>query len=367
MMVSLVKMCEQGGVLPRWPAGGGYTGSMLGASADIVLTESYLKWIQNFDVETVYQSMRKAALGIEVRREGYNPRGGMADCLKYRYCPDDLMDKSVSKTLEYCYADDAISKLANALGHKEDVKLFADHSQFYRNIWNPETQYFHPKITTGEFVKKFDPLKLTYLDFDHEYTNAYVEGSALQWRYALFFDPAGLISLFKSREYFVNELNDFFELSDPKRGTFSPGSYYWHGNEPDLHSAYLFNTAGRPDLTQKWVRWILENKYGAGYEGIDGDDDAGTLSSWYVWSSMGIYPVAGSDRYQIGSPLFQKSSIKIGNKILTIIANNYGPENKYVKTVWLNDVLLDRYWLSHSEIAKGGTLRFEMTKLPVHQ
>ena len=367
MMVSLVKMCEQGGVLPRWPAGGGYTGSMLGASADIVLTESYLKGIQNFDVETVYQSMRKAALGIEVRREGYNPREGMADCLKYKYCPDDLMDKSVSKTLEYCYADDAISKLANALGHKEDVKLFADHSQFYRNIWNPETQYFHPKITTGEFVKKFDPLKLTYLDFDHEYTNAYVEGSALQWRYALFFDPAGLISLFKSREYFVNELNDFFELSDPKRGTFSPGSYYWHGNEPDLHSAYLFNTAGRPDLTQKWVRWILENKYGAGYEGIDGDDDAGTLSSWYVWSSMGIYPVAGSDRYQIGAPLFQKSSIKIGNKILTIIANNYGPENKYVKTVWLNEVLLDRYWLSHSEIAKGGTLRFEMTKLPVHQ
>ena len=367
MMVSLVKMCEQGGVLPRWPAGGGYTGSMLGASADIVLTESYLKGIQNFDVETVYQSMRKAALGIEVRREGYNPREGMADCLKYKYCPDDLMDKSVSKTLEYCYADDAISKLANALGHKEDVKLFADHSQFYRNIWNPETQYFHPKITTGEFVKKFDPLKLTYLDFDHEYTNAYVEGSALQWRYALFFDPAGLISLFKSREYFVNELNDFFELSDPKRGTFSPGSYYWHGNEPDLHSAYLFNIAGRPDLTQKWVRWILENKYGTGYEGIDGDDDAGTLSSWYVWSSMGIYPVAGSDRYQIGAPLFQKSSIKIGNKILTIIANNYGPENKYVKTVWLNEVLLDRYWLSHSEIAKGGTLRFEMTKLPVHQ
>ena len=367
MMVSLVKMAEQGGVLPRWPSGGGYTGSMLGASADIVLTESYLKGITNFDAEKAYQAMRRAALGIEPKRDGYNPREGMTECLKYHYCPDDLMGESVSKTLEYAYADDAVSKLANALGHKDDVKLFADHSQFYRNIWNPETQYFHPKTTAGVFVKKFDPLKLTYLDFDKEYTNGYVEGSALQWRYALFFDPEGLISLFKSKEYFVNELNDFFELSDPKRGTFSPGSYYWHGNEPDLHSAYLFNPAGRPDLTQKWVRWILENKYGAGYEGIDGDDDAGTLSSWYVWSSMGIYPVAGSDTYQIGAPLFQKSSIKIGNKILTIIANNFGPENKYVKTVWLNDVLLDRYWLAHSEIAKGGTLRFEMTNLPVHQ
>ncbi len=367
IMVSLVKMCEQGGALPRWPAGYGYTGSMLGASADIVITESYLKGIQNFDVETAFQAMRKAALGIEVRREGFNPRGGMADCLKYHYCPDDLMDKSVSKTLEYCYADDAISKLAKALGHDEDAKLFADHSKFYKNIWNPETQYFHPRNTTGEFVKKFKPLKLTYLDFDHEYTNGYVEGSALQWRWALFFDPEGLVSLFKSREYFISELNDFFDLSDPKRGTFSPGSYYWHGNEPDLHSAYLFNSAGRPDLTQKWVRWILDNKYGAGYEGIDGDDDAGTLSSWYVWSSLGIYPIAGSDRYQIGAPLFKKATIKIGDKILNIVADNYAPENKYVRTVWLNDVLLDRYWIKHSEIAKGGTLRFEMTSIPVHQ
>ena len=367
MMVSLVKMCEQGGVLPRWPSGYGYTGSMLGASADIVLTESYLKGIKDFDVETVYQAMRKAALGIEPKREGYNPRGGMDDCLKYHYCPDDLMDKSVSKTLEYAYADDAVSKLAKELGHQEDAKLFADHSQYYRNIWNPETQYFHPRTTSGEFLKNFKPLKLTYLDFNHKYTNGYVEGSALQWRWALFFDPDGLISLFKSKDYFVSELNDFFALSDPKRGTWSPGSYYWHGNEPDLHAAYLFNSAGRPDLTQKWVRWILDNKYGAGYEGIDGDDDAGTLSSWYVWSSLGLYPVAGSDRYQIGAPLFKKATIKIGDKILTIVADNYSPENKYVRTVWLNEVLLNRYWIHHSEIASGGTLRFEMTNLPVHQ
>ncbi len=367
MMVSLVKMCEQGGVLPRWPSGYGYTGSMLGASADIVLTESYLKGIRDFDVETVYQAMRRAALGIEPKREGYNPRGGMSECLKYRYCPDDLMDKSVSKTLEYSYADDAISKLAGALGYADDAKLFADHSKYYRNVWNPETQYFHPRTTSGEFVKNFKPLKLTYLDFNHKYTNGYVEGSALQWRWAVFFDPDGLVSLFKSKDYFVSELNDFFALSDPKRGTLTPGSYYWHGNEPDLHAAYLFNSAGRPDLTQKWVRWILENKYGAGYEGIDGDDDAGTLSSWYVFSSLGFYPVAGSDIYQIGTPLFKKASIKVGDKVLNIVADNFGPENKYVRMVWLNEVLLDRYWIKHSDLVQGGTLRFEMTNLPVHQ
>lgn len=364
MMVSLVKMCEQGGVLPRWPSGYGYTGSMLGASADIVLTETYLKGIQNFDVQTAYQAMRKAALAIHVRRDGFNPREGMADCLKYHYCPEDLMDQSVSKTLEYAYADDAVSKLADALGYKEDATLFREHSQFYKNVWNPETQYFHPRSASGAFVKKFKPLKLTYLDFDREYTNGYVEGSALQWRWALFFDPEGLISLFKSREYFVNELNNFFERSDPKRGTWSPGSYYWHGNEPDIHAAYLFNSAGRPDLTQKWVRWILDHKYGDRYDGIDGDDDAGTLSSWYVFSSLGFYPVAGSDLYQIGTPLFKKASVKIGDQILNIVAENYSPRNKYVRRVWLNDLLLDRYWFKHAEIASGGTLRFEMSDQP---
>ncbi|MDP2337000.1 MAG: GH92 family glycosyl hydrolase [Bacteroidota bacterium] len=364
MMVSLVKMCGQGGVLPRWPSGYGYTGSMLGASSDIVISESFQKGIRNFDVETAYQAMRKAALGIDIPKEGFKPREGMTDCLKYQYCPADLMDEAVSKTLEYAYADDAISKLAKALGEEEDVLLFAEHSRFYRNIWNTETQYFQPRNSSGKFEEKFKPLKLTYFDFKGEYTKAYVEGSALQWRWPLFFDSEGLISLFKSKEYFVKELNDFFALSDSTRGTWSPGSYYWHGNEPDLHAAYLFNAAGRPDLTQKWVRWILDNKYGAGYDGIDGDDDAGTLSSWYVFSALGFYPVAGSDIYQIGAPLFKKAEMKIGDKLLTIVADNYAPENKYVRKVWLNGILLDRYWFKHSEIAQGGELCFEMSGKP---
>lgn len=288
-------------------------------------------------------------------------------CLKYRYCPADQMDRSVSKTLEYAYADDAVSKLAAALGYNDDARLFAEHSKFYRNIWNAETQYFQGRFSNGEFDKNFDPLKLTYLDFSEKYTKAYVEGSALQWRWALFFDPEGLISLFKSKEYFVKELNDFFLKSDSTRGTWSPGSYYWHGNEPDIHSAYLFNSAGRPDLTQKWVRWILDNKYGAGYDGVDGDDDAGTLSAWYVFSALGFYPVAGTDIYQIGTPLFSKAEIKLGEKVLTIVADKYAPQNKYISKIWLNDVPLNRFWFRHSEIAQGGTLRFEMSDQPSFQ
>ena len=365
MMVSLIKMCEQGGVLPRWPSGCGYTGSMLGASADIVIAESYLKGIRDFDVETAYQAMRKAALAIDIPKEGFKPRENMTECLTYKYCPADLMDKAVSKTLEYAYADDAISKLAKALGHEEDAAMFATHSEYFRNVWNPATQYFQPRNSSGEFVKKFKPLLLVYLDPDNEYTDDYVEGSALQWRWAMFFNGEGLISLFKDRQYFVDELNDFFSHSDSTVGSWYPGPYYWHGNEPDIHAAYLFNYAGRPDLTQKWVRWILDNKYKANYDGIDGDDDAGTLSAWYIFSSLGFYPVAGSDIYQIGAPLFRKAEIKAGDNVLTIVAENYAPGNKYVRKVWLNDIPLDRFWFKHSEITDGGILRFEMSDTPI--
>jgi putative alpha-1,2-mannosidase len=163
----------------------------------------------------------------------------------------------------------------------------------------------------------------------------------------------------------VNELNDFFALSRPARGYWNPGPYYWHGNEPDLHAAYLFNRAGRPDLTQKWVRCILDNKYDTTYDGLDGDDDAGTLSAWYVFSALGIYPVAGSDMYEFGAPLFEKAEMKIGDKLLIIQTDNYSPENIYVRKVWLNGVLLDRFRFRHSEISQGGTLRFEMSKYPI--
>jgi predicted alpha-1,2-mannosidase len=365
MMVSLVEMSKHGGgKLPRWPSGAGYTGSMLGASADIVISEAYQKGITDFDVETAYQAMRNVALDIELPESKFNARTGITEYLKYKYCAAELMDEAVSKTLEYAYADDAISKLATALGKTEDAKLFKEHSLYYKNVWNPETQYFQARNSDGNFVEKFDPLKLTYLDFSREYTDDYVEGSALQWRWALFFDPEGLISLFKSSEYFVSELNDFFAQSNPTLGRWTPGSYYWHGNEPDIHASYLFNSAGRPDLTQKWVRWIMDNKYSADYFGIEGDDDAGTLSSWYVFSAMGFYPVAGSDVYQLGAPLFKSAVINMGENKLKVIANNYSPGNIYVNKVWLNGDLLDRTWFKHSEIANGGELRFEMSNKP---
>jgi predicted alpha-1,2-mannosidase len=362
MVVSLVEMARQGGYLPRWPSGNGYTNSMFGTPADMVVAETYAKGIRDFDAETAYQAMRKTALGPTTNSR-FSGRAGIEDYVKYGYCPSDRMKQSVARTLEFCYADDAVARLAKALGHQDDAAIFEKHARSYRKIWNPETQYFHPRDSRGKFDAEFRPLLLTYLDAGGKYTSAYVEGNALQWRWAVPHDPKGLISLFKSKETFVKELDQFFAQSSPTVGT-PPNPYYWHGNQPDIYAAYLFNAADRPDLTQKWVRWILDVKYGDGENGLDGNDDGGTLSAWYVLSSLGIFPTAGSDRYELASPLWKRAEIKLGDRRLVVIAENFAPENLYVQKVWLNDKLLDGRQLKHADIVGGGTLRFEMGPKP---
>ena len=363
MVQSLLKMAEQGGYLPRWPSGGGYTNSMFGTPADIVIAESYLKGIRGFDIEAAYDFMRKTALAPVPAGSPFSGRSGVEHYLNHDYCPADLMKKSVASTIEYCYADHAIAGLAEALGRRDDAILFGKHARFYQNLFNPETQFFHPRDSHGKFAEAFEPEMLTYLDFTGKFTHAYVEGSAWQWRWGVPSDADHLVPLFKSREYFIEQLEQFFARSPSAVGA-NPNAYYWHGNQPDLYAVYLFNHAGRPDLTQKWVRWILETKYGDRENGLDGNDDGGTLSAWYVLSSLGLFPTAGTDRYEIGSPIWDRAEIMIQDKRLTIVAENNAPKSPFVQTVWLNDVLLDRTWIRHHEIAGGGTLKFEMGEAP---
>ncbi|MCC6491360.1 MAG: GH92 family glycosyl hydrolase [Candidatus Hydrogenedentes bacterium] len=364
MMVSLVEMAKAGGCLPRWPSGCGYTNCMLGTPADIAVSEAYLKGIRDFDIETAYQAMRQTGLTGKPEGTRFAGREGLDSYLKYGYCTSDSMDESVASTLEFACEDNAIALLAEALGHPEDAAIFAQHAKNYRNVWNAERQFFDSRDSSGNFQQEFNPLKLTYLDSGKRYTRGYVEGSAWQWRWFVPHDPKGLVSLFKSREYFVDELSTFFENSNEDVGEWNPGPYYWHGNEPDIHAVYLFNAAGRPDLTQRWVRHLLNTKYSDDYVGLDGNDDGGTLSAWYVFSALGFYPVAGTTKYEIGSPLFTRATVDMGDATLTVLAPNNSPENVYVQQAFLNGQPLQRTWFTHDEIQNGGELRFEMGATP---
>jgi len=360
---SLILMARIEGRLPLWPSGGGEAYCMFGTPADMIITESYLKGITDFNVEEAYASMKNTALQT-IATGGCD--AGIQDLNQYGYVPADMQDNSVSKTLELAWADGSIALLAKALGKTDDAALFTAKSMAYKNIWNPDTKYFQGRNADGSWVEPLLPNITTFYDIlPKKFAAAYCEGDARQWRWTVPQDTAGMLALFGSKDYFVSELNAFMADASKTRAAIDPGPGYWIGNEQDLHTPYLFDDAGRPDLTQKWARWTLAQRFSTDVNGLDGNDDCGALSAWYVLSAIGIYPVAGTDRYWIGSPNVDKAEVNLGNgKTLTVIAENQSADNIYVQSVTLNGVKLTSSSIVHSQIADGGTMTFVMGPSP---
>lgn len=362
---SLVEMAKTGGALPRWPMGAGYTSSMLGDPANIVITESYLKGFTDFDVETAYEYMKLSSNKKETKAgrdyiDLYN---------EYGYVPDDLApaDESVVRTIEYSWEDAAIARLAEALGYTEDAEIYGEKAMYYKNTFNTETKYFQARNSDGEFVWNFSPYITSFYDavMIEKFADCYCEGSARQWRWNALQDIDGMIELFGGEEYFVSELEDFMEDASLNRAAIDPGHGFWIGNQHDIHTPYLFSNAGRSDLTQKWVRWTLSNRFSTDVNGLDGNDDGGTLSSWYVFSAMGFYPLAGTDKYWIGSPNIDSATISLGNgNTLDIEVFNQSEENVYVYSVTLNGEELEGEYITHEQLMGGGTLKFYMSYTP---
>ncbi len=368
MLVTLVTMLKEGGNLPRWPLAATETSSMVGSPADIVLTESYLKGIRGFDVNAAYEGMKQQANAPPPPGAKGSGRDDISECIKYMYCPADKVGGSVSKTQEYAYADFAIAKLAKALGKQKDYEEFMQRSKWYKNLWDAQTQFFRGKTSGGKWADegKFapaDPLQPNY-----------VEGNAWQYLFFAPHDVPGLISLFGSKDAFLKKLDEFFESSvkfpakimkSGKTNIAMPDFYYWHGNEPDMHASYMYALAGMPAQGAKWIRWVMDTKYTDGPDGVPGNDDGGTMSAWYVFSAMGIYPLAGTDIYLIGSPVFEKSTVHLkSGKNFIITASGASAENMFVQSATLNGKLLNVPWFKHSDISGGGTLALKMGASP---
>ena len=347
--LSLLRMAEATGAFPRWPGGGGEGGSMFGNPAHMVMAESYLKgFLTREEAEAALRFIKQAAREDGYARLGYvssNTRG------------------SVSRTLEYAWADAAAALLARALGHEEDAARFFGLSQSFRRLWDPRVNYFRARGASGAW-QKFCPRLNSYFEggLARRFSPGFIEGSARQYRWHAVQDPQGLIALLGGKEAFVKELEQFMRDASRRRAAMHPGSGYWLGNEHNLHAAYLFNDAGRPDLTQKWVRWTLAQRFADGPGGLDGNDDLGALSAWYVFSALGFYPAAGTDRYWLGAPLVDEAALRLGeNKTLHIIARSQNAENIYVKQITRGGEACTGTALRHGDIKDGGTLEFVMT------
>jgi predicted alpha-1,2-mannosidase len=279
------------------------------------------------------------------------------------YVPVDQNGVGASSTLEYAYDDWCIAQLAKKLNRMDVYREFIGRSGNYRNLFDTASGFMRGRLSNGRFQQPFDPLSTSGQGF--------IEGNS--WNYSFFVphDPQALIRLYGGNQRFAAHLDSLFsmhlpdaffaETEDITRDGIIGG--YVHGNEPAHHVAYLYNFAGMPWKTQERVRMILPMQYKTGPDGLGGNDDAGQMSAWYVFSALGFYPVApGSDTYAIGSPAVQSAVLQLENgKTFTIEAKNQGDRNVYVEKVTLNGREITDYTLHHRDIMQGGRLVFNMS------
>ncbi|UQA57659.1 GH92 family glycosyl hydrolase [Polyangium aurulentum] len=359
---SLHAMAEIGGFFPKWPIATGEAGTMLGASADIVMADTYIKGVTDFDAEGAYAILRAAAADTAEPPGGRGGREYAVTYMQHGYVPADI-GRSASHTLEYAHDDLALANFAGALGLADDEAMFRERAISHRELFDPAVGFIRERNADGTFPPGFDPYTLT----DH-----YAEANAWHSLWAQH-DIPGVAELLGGQDAFVEKLGEFFDNAiadlaerpiEDKFASSTPRYDYWHGNETSIHAAYGFAQVGRPDLTQKYARWVMEAHYVDAPHGLAGNDDGGTLSSWYVFAAAGFYPIPGTDRYVIGAPLFPRMEIRVKGGTLVIEAPEASAENLYVQSVTWNEAPLDKPELRHGDIAQGGTLRFEMGPSP---
>jgi predicted alpha-1,2-mannosidase len=358
---SLVAFGAGLGAFPRWPIAIGESGTMLGASAEIVIGGAVVKGIVDAS-EVDYPRMRAAAMDPVAPAGGRGGRSGVEPYIEYGYVPSP-QSSSVSRTTEFSHNDFALAAIARALGETTDADALMMRRLGWRMLFDPSVGFLRGRAIDGSFPSgTFDPTDMT---------DEYAEANAWHslWM-AGAHDPDGLAMLFGGREGAVTKLVELFTLSkadwedsDPSAANF-PRPYYWHGNEPDLNAPFLFAQLGRPDLAQEWVRWVMTTHYAATPEGVAGNDDGGTLGSWYVFAALGLYPIPGSDRYVVVAPLFPRARVIVDGRELIIDAPGADATHLYVAGVTLDGAPIAAPELTHAQLTTAHELRFELTDQP---
>jgi predicted alpha-1,2-mannosidase len=361
---------------------------MVGDHLVPVIVDAYLKGFRDYDVSLLYQAMRDKALGYPPKphtpSEG---RAGLKYYLELGYTPADRIEESVANTLELAYDDWCIAQLAKALGKKDDYHLFIKQAENYKNLFEPISQFMRPRTADGSWLPDcreepqiakygehyyydcFDPLWVGIRPNRH-----YAESNAWQYLWFVPHDIPGLIKLFGGRKKFVSKLDTCLTMSPEVTGPNYVGvvgtiGQYVHGNQPSHHVMYLYNYAGQPWKTQKYVRKVMNELYRTGPGGLCGNEDMGSLSSWYVFNALGFYPVCpGENRYMIGSPIFEKTTLFLKppykKTTFEVIANQVSDKNIYIQSAKLNGELYNNPWIEHQDIVNGGLLELEMGPEP---
>lgn len=356
---SMLAIYEQQGRLPVWHLYGSDTNEMIGIQSVPVIADAILKDVKGFNYERAYQAM-KASMMSDYK--------GLSYVTDLEYIPADKENESVAKGLEYAIADWGVAQVARKLGKTEDYEYFSKRALAYQNYWDKDTHFFRGKNRDGSWVTPFNPVHSTHRN------DAYCEGNGWQYTWLVPHDVEGLISLFGSKEAFASKLDSLFLVNEDLGDAASPDisgliGQYAHGNEPGHHTVYLYSFVGQQWKTAEKVDYILSHMYSDLPDGLQGNEDCGQMSSWYVFSALGFYPVNPSDgMYVFGRPIFDKVVLKLPeNKVFEIRANNNSAENKYIQSIELNGQPYNKLYISHADIMAGGTLVFIMGNRPNEQ
>ena len=345
-------------MLPNWSHYANENWCMIGYHSASVISDAIVKDINGFDKEYALGAM------VQTAKTGYYD--GLEYYMKKGYVPEDKNGSSVSKTLEYAYDDWAIAQAAKKIGNEVIYEEFIQRSQNFKNVYDTSSGFMRPRLDNGSFKKEFDPLDT--------HGQGFIEGNA--WNYSLYVphQPAEMIALMGGEARFTSRLDSLFTMELPDKYFENTEDIsregiignYVHGNEPSHHVPYLYNWTNSPWKSQDKIRMILKDQYQTGPDGLGGNDDFGQMSAWYIFSSLGFYPVApGSPNYALGSPAVKRAVIDLGNgKKFQIIAENQSLENVFVTKVELNGKKLTEPFINHHDIMAGGELKFYMSKEP---
>ena len=345
-------------ILPIWSHFGNENWCMIGYHAVPVIADALVNGLQGVDKEKALEACIASA--------NYEKYDGIGDYLKYAYVPHETSKVGASITLEYSYDDWTIAQLAKSMGKSDLEKEYLKRSENWRNLFDDKTGYVRAKYKNGEWVSPFDPLDT--------HAAGFIEGNS--WNYSLYVpqNVSGLVSNMGGEERFSEHLDSLFTMHIPDkyfahneditREGIMGG--YVHGNEPSHHVAYMYNWANKPWKTQERINQIMTTKYLNKPDGLCGNDDCGQMSAWYIFSSLGFYPVCpGSGQYAIGTPSINKAVLNLENgKTFTIKTENYSAKNTYIKSVMINGEKWNKSFINHSDIVNGGELIFKMSKYP---
>ena len=370
MQEGLANTYKESGFLPEW-ASPGHRGCMVGNNSASVVADAYLKGLQGYDVETLWEAVKHGTQAVHpnvpstgrLGHEYYNRLG---------YVPYNVgINESAARTLEYAYDDWCIYQMGKALGKPaKELKPFAQRAMNYKNLFDPEHNLMRGRNEDGTFQSPFNPLK---------WGDAFTEGNSWHYSWSVFHDPQGLIDLMGGRETFNHMMDSVMNVPPLFDDSYYGGviheiremqimnmGNYAHGNQPIQHMLYLYNYSGQPWKTQYWVREVMDKMYFATPDGYCGDEDNGQTSAWYVFSALGFYPVCpGTDQYILGAPAFRNVVLHLenGNKV-TISAPDNSPTNRYVDAIRINGAAYDRNYFTHSDLMGGAHISYDMAEKP---